>query len=111
MVCDLVLLQEHISSIHVLKTDWPVCSKYDNHFRLDNQQNRGELHEHVMNRRFFTLIENEMFTRALKITRKVGIDFDLDILNISYSSRVSEVGLSERDNQSRVVYQKSLVLC
>ena len=35
---------------HMLKIDWTMCSKYDNHSKLNNQHNFGgeELYNHFM---------------------------------------------------------------
>jgi hypothetical protein len=48
-----VSLQERIPNRHVFKRDWTTCSKYDNHWRLDNQHQGigGNLYDQLMSTR------------------------------------------------------------
>ena len=49
VVCGWVWFQERIPKWHVLKRDWTTCSKYDNHFRFNNQHVWRGLYDHLMN--------------------------------------------------------------
>ena len=50
-----------------------MCSKDDNHSRLNSQHNYGDLDDNSMSMRILTLIVNEIFIRASKIMRKVAL--------------------------------------
>ena len=51
---------------------WTMCLKYHNHSKLNSQHNRGNLYDHFMSKRIFTLIMYKMFRRSPKIMRKVA---------------------------------------
>ena len=36
--------------------DWTMCSKHGNHFTFNMQYNRGNLYDHLMSTRIFTLV-------------------------------------------------------
>ena len=48
------------------------CSKYYHHSRLNNQHDWGDLYEHLIDTKTFTLMMNRIFIGALKIMRKMA---------------------------------------
>jgi len=40
---------------HVFERDWTTCSEYDSHSRLNSVGNWGDLYDHLMSTRIFTL--------------------------------------------------------
>ena len=50
--------------------DWTSCSKFVNHSRLNMQHNWGDLSDHSMRKRIFTLIMIKIFIWALKCMKK-----------------------------------------
>jgi len=50
---------------HVFKRNCSPCSEYDNHSKLDNEHRfslgGGDLYDHLMSTKIFTLIMNEIF--------------------------------------------------
>ena len=50
---------------------WTVCSKNDNHSRLDDQHIWGDPYDYLMSSRILSLVMNKMFIRAPKIIKKV----------------------------------------
>ena len=49
---------------YVFRIDWVVCSKYDNHFSFNSEHNLGDMFDHLMSTRIFTLIMNKIFIRS-----------------------------------------------
>ena len=45
----------------MFEKDWTACLEYDNHARLNSQHNWGDLYDHLMSMRIFTLIMNKIF--------------------------------------------------
>ena len=41
---------------YVFKRDWTMCSEHANHFKFNDQHDRGSLNDHLMSVRIFTLI-------------------------------------------------------
>ena len=41
---------------HLFDKDGTACSKYDNHYRCNNQHNQENLHDHLISTRISTLI-------------------------------------------------------
>jgi hypothetical protein len=74
VIYDLVLwLQEWMPNKTVFERDWNTCSKYDNHFQLDSEDNLGDLYDHLMSTQIFTLIMNKIFISELQnFMRKVA---------------------------------------
>ena len=77
----------------MLKRDWIVCSKYNNHPSQDSQDNffgggeRGEgglEYNHLMRMRVFTLMMNKILRTDSKYNEKSGYGLDLDMLAILY---------------------------
>ena len=66
MICTYVF-----GGCHVFERDRITCSKYDNHARLNNQHNWGNLYYHLKNTTILTLIMNKIFIWALKTMKKV----------------------------------------
>jgi hypothetical protein len=50
---------------------WTMCSKNDNHSRLDDQHIWGDPYDCLMSSRILSLVMNKMFIRAPKIIQKV----------------------------------------
>ena len=46
----------------VFKRDWSTCSKYDSHSRPNSQHNWGDLYDHLMSIRTFTLLISTLKT-------------------------------------------------
>lgn len=58
MVFGLVWFQEQLPKrCHVFKREWTTLSQYDNNPKFHSQHNWGNLHDHVMSMRNFTLIK------------------------------------------------------
>ena len=49
---------------------WTMCSKNDNHSRLNDQHIWGDPYDCLMSSRILSLVMNKMFIRAPKISRK-----------------------------------------
>ena len=49
------------------------CSTYDNCFKFNSQHNWGDLYDHLMRARVFTLIMNKIFIRDPKMMRKLAM--------------------------------------
>ena len=64
--------------------NWIVCSNYDNHFRFDNQPNRGDLYDYLMNTIILTLIVDEMNVRAPTFMKKSGDGLHLELQTVLY---------------------------
>ena len=57
---------------HVLKKIWTTRSCYANHSWLNSEHDCGDLHDHLMSTRIFTLIMIEIFIWAPKNMRQVA---------------------------------------
>ena len=55
------------------KRDWTKCSKFANYSRFNNQHNWGNLYDHLMSTRNFTLTIKKMFMWAPKIMRQMDM--------------------------------------
>ena len=55
---------------HVFIKYWIVCSKHANHSKLNSQQALGDLHNHSMSTRTFTLMINKIFIHVPEIRRQ-----------------------------------------
>ena len=51
----------HFLKRHVFKKDGTMFSKYVNHSRLNSQHDQGNLYDHLMSTRIFTLIMHMIF--------------------------------------------------
>ena len=69
---------------NVFKRDWTTCSKFVNHSRLNSQHNWGDLYDHLMSKRIFTLIIIEDIHMSSKNYEENGYSHDLDLLIISH---------------------------
>ena len=65
-----------------LKKNWIVCSKYDNHYRLNNEHTWrwGTYMTNLITMEIFTLLMNKMFIWALEVIRKRYYNLYLDML-------------------------------
>ena len=68
VVCDLVRLQKRIPNKYVLKKMWTMCSKYDDHSKLNNQHIWENLYDHLISMEIFTFMMN----KGSKITREMA---------------------------------------
>ena len=44
-----------------LNRDWTTCSKYDDHFKLNDHHNEEDLYDHLMRTKKFTWIRDKTF--------------------------------------------------
>ena len=61
----------HKKRHHEFKRDWTPCSKFVNHSRLTSPHSWGDLYDHLMTSRIFTLIMKRITTWASRLMRKM----------------------------------------
>ena len=89
------------------KRDWTMCSKQVNHSKLNNQHNWGNLYDHLMSTRIFTLVMNEIFIISSHNYNESGYGLALDLLPIHSKSRVAYPRRSElvrKSNHLKPIY-------
>ena len=86
-----------------------MCSKYENHLRVNSQHDQGDIYDRLMIKPIFTLILNKMFICAPKFMRNVGHNLNFGCAKpssrVSYPRRSS---LVKKTNNSRPIYLKIL---
>ena len=86
-----------------------MCSKSNNHPRLNSQHNWRDLYDHLTSTKIiFTLIMNKILIWAPKITRKVATASIIELLTALYLLRVSYPRrfscLVGKSNHLRLIY-------
>ena len=66
-----------------------MCSKYDNHSRLNNQHNGGDLYKCLMSMNNLHFDTKHIIHTSSKSYEESGSNLELDLLTISYESRVT----------------------
>ena len=67
------------------KRDWATCSKYVNHSRFESHYKLGgDLYDHLMNTKIFTLIVIKIFIGAPNTCEANGYGHDLESVIISH---------------------------
>jgi hypothetical protein len=79
VVCGLVWFQEWVLKRLVFESDWIVCSKYDDHSRLNDQH---ILRDRLMNMRILHFGDEYNVRMNSKRYEECGYGLDLDLVSI-----------------------------
>jgi hypothetical protein len=73
----------------VVKRDWTTYSNYAYHSRVNSQRDWGDLCDHLMSTRFFTVIMKMIFMCAWINMRQMANHLALIVWFISYKKQIS----------------------
>ena len=59
-------------NMHLSKRHCNLCSTHVNHSRLTSQHSQGDLYDHIISSRIFTLILNKIITQAPKTMKNAA---------------------------------------